>query len=63
MKFTRKKEDIIKKELELIERKRVIEFEKNDTLALIIAAFTTIFPFLIVALGLFVGIIWFAFLR
>ena len=63
MKYTREKEEIIEQEKELIERKRTVEFEKGDTLALIIAAMTTILPMFLGILALFVGIIWLLFLH
>lgn len=61
MKFSRKKEDIKKVEEELIEIKQTINLEKNDTLALIIAAFTTIFPFFIVVVIFVIGVMWIIF--
>lgn len=63
MKFTNKKEEIIARETELNELKKTINLEKGDTLALIIAGLTTILPVFLGALALFVGIIWFLFLR
>ena len=62
MKWMRSKEEIRAQEEELIALKRTMEFEKGDTLALIIAAFTTLFPMLLGILAIFVGIIWLLFL-
>lgn len=61
MKFSRKKEDIAKAEEELEEIKQTITLEENDTLALIIAAFTTIFPFFVVVVLFVVGVMWLIF--
>lgn len=61
MKFSRKKEDVIKAEEELIAIKQTISLEKNDTLALIIAAFTTIFPFFIAVVLFVVAVMWIIF--
>lgn len=63
MKFTKDREEIKAREEELIELKRTIELEKGDTLALIIAGFTTLFPMLLAVLAVFVGIVWLLFLR
>lgn len=63
MKFTRNKEEIREREEELIELKKTVTLEKGDTLALIIAAFTTIFPVFLGVIALFVGVIWLLFLR
>lgn len=48
---------------ELIEALKKTEFEKRDAWALIIAAFITIVPMVLIVLGVFVFVIWFLFLR
>lgn len=63
MRLARNKEEMKAREEELIELKKTVELEKGDTLALIIAGFTTLFPMLLAILGVFVGIIWLLFLR
>jgi len=48
---------------ELDEHYKNIELEKGDLPAMIIAAFITFFPVLIVAMVVFYGLIWLLFIR
>ncbi|MCL2124674.1 MAG: hypothetical protein FWH33_01650 [Oscillospiraceae bacterium] len=48
---------------ELDERYDKVELEKGDFPAMIIAAFITFFPVLIIAMAVLFGIIWLLFLR
>ncbi len=48
---------------EMRQKLKETEFEKGDTLALIIAALVTIVPFLLVIVSVIIGIIWLIFLR
>lgn len=40
-----------------------MKLEKHDLLAMLIAAFITIVPFVLIILGVIYGVIWFVFLR
>ncbi len=46
---------------EFNELKKTVEFEKGDTLALIIAALTTILPFALIVFAIIMGIAWLLF--
>ena len=48
---------------ELDEHYKNIELEKGDLSAMIIAAFITFFPVLIIAMAVIYGLIWLLFLR
>jgi hypothetical protein len=48
---------------ELDEHYDKIELEKGDFLAMVIAAFITFVPVLIIVLALFAGVMWLLFLR
>ena len=48
---------------ELDEHYKKIELEKGDLPAMIIAAFITFFPVLIIAMVVFYGVIWLLFIR
>lgn len=59
----KKMEQRMKKEEELQEKFKDIEFEKHDGLAMFIAAMITIVPIIIVILAILYFILWFIFLR
>jgi len=48
---------------ELDEHYDSIELEKGDYLAMVIAAFITFFPILIIAMVVFFGVLWLLFIR
>ena len=48
---------------ELDEHYKKVELEKGDLPAMIIAAFITFFPVLIIAMVVFYGVIWLLFMR
>ena len=48
---------------QLDEHYEKIELEKGDFLAMVIAAFITFIPVLIIVLVVFFGILWFVFIR
>lgn len=48
---------------EIREKLKETSFEKNDGLALIIAALVTIVPTMLIVIGSILGVIWFIFLR
>ncbi|NLC64259.1 MAG: hypothetical protein GX753_01150 [Erysipelothrix sp.] len=57
----RRRKSLLANEEENLKRMEKEEFEKGDTLALILAALITFVPALILVLGLFVLIIWLIF--
>ena len=57
----RRLKSLLANEEENLKRMEKEEFEKGDTLALILAALITFVPALILVLGLFVLIIWLIF--
>ncbi|NLA78595.1 MAG: hypothetical protein GX845_03475 [Erysipelothrix sp.] len=64
MLFRRRKVEEPQYDMEEMRQKlKETEFEKGDTLALIIAALVTIVPFLLVIVSVIIGIIWLIFLR
>ncbi|MEG0767955.1 MAG: hypothetical protein RR482_09580 [Clostridia bacterium] len=44
-------------------RMEEVELEKTDVPAMIIAAFLTIFPALLIIIGILVAVLWFLFMR
>ncbi len=58
MKFTRNREENKALHDELLEMKKTIHLEAKDTMALIIAALTTLLPMLLIILAIFLGITW-----
>jgi len=48
---------------EIREKLKTVEFEKGDTLALIVAALITIIPAMLLVIGAMMGIVWLVFLR
>ncbi|WP_323610705.1 hypothetical protein LLS04_05610 [Erysipelothrix enhydrae] len=53
----RKKRKLLTEE-EIQEKFKDVEFEKNDTTAMIIAAIVTLLPALLLVLGLIYGLLW-----
>ncbi|CAM3669369.1 hypothetical protein ERUR111494_06135 [Erysipelothrix urinaevulpis] len=58
----RKKKKLLTEE-EIAEKFKDVEFEDNDTKAIIIAALTTFLPAMFLIIGIFVFILWLLFLR
>mgnify|MGYP001325778830 CR=1 FL=1 len=58
----RKKKKLLTEE-EIAEKFRDVEFEDNDTKAIIIAALTTFLPAMFLIIAIFVFILWLLFLR
>ena len=59
--FVNRKANQEKLNEEPLEVKQTIVLEKSDTTALIIAAFTTIFPFVVIIVGLLLAVMWILF--
>ncbi|MDV7679503.1 hypothetical protein [Erysipelothrix rhusiopathiae] len=57
----RKKSKLLTEE-EIQEKFKDVEFEKNDTTAMIIAAIVTLLPALLLVLGLIYGLLWLIFI-
>ncbi|AGN23678.1 hypothetical protein PT250_01795 [Erysipelothrix rhusiopathiae] len=57
----RKKRKLLTEE-EIQEKFKDVEFEKNDTTAMIIAAIVTLLPALLLVLGLIYGLLWLIFI-
>jgi len=64
--FPKRLRDMFKKEKtkeELDEHYKNVELEKGDFLAMVIAAFITFFPILIIAMTVIYGLLWIFILR
>ena len=64
--FPKRLKDMFKKEKtkeELDEHYKNVELEKGDFLAMVIAAFITFFPILIIAMTVIYGLLWIFILR
>ncbi|MDE8340350.1 hypothetical protein PT226_08025 [Erysipelothrix rhusiopathiae] len=57
----RKKRKLLTEE-EIQKKFKDVEFEKNDTTAMIIAAIVTLLPALLLVLGLIYGLLWLIFI-
>ncbi len=51
------------KDKELVDKFANVEFEKNDALAMFIAAFVTFVPIIVIILAAIFGVIYFFFMR
>ncbi|WP_039736752.1 hypothetical protein [Erysipelothrix tonsillarum] len=60
--FNKRKKRKLLTEEEIEEKFKGVEFEKNDTTAMIIAALVTLLPALILVLGLIYGLLWLIFI-
>ncbi len=58
----RKREDMLTSK-EIREKFKDVEFEKNDTLALFLAALLTFIPAILLVVGIYFLVIWLIFLR
>ena len=64
--FPKRLKDMFKKEKtkeELDEHYKNVELEKGDFLAMVIAAFITFFPVLVIAMVVIYGLLWLLLLR